>query len=188
MTGARVRARPRPGPRATPVGESDGASSDGAGARRRIVLGTHGTEQRARRRRARDVSAAVTQTTRSASSERGVDPTGGCAVELERAELVARRVVHHDRAAEVARAGRAAGPPRARAARPGARARPRRGCVCFSAGIPSALELVDHGGDRLLPRIDRGRPAAAASGGSTTIVDPAATRARDRRSGGPESG
>ena len=110
-----------------------------------------------------DVSAAVTQTTRSASSSAGWIAHGRRAVELERPEVVARRVVHLDRAAEVARAGGAQD--RLELAAAGAALEPAGDQDrVLLGGHPEPLELVDHGGDRLLARIDRGAREGAASG------------------------
>ena len=141
-------------PASTPVGESDGASSDGAGRGRRDVLGRAGTEERAgtaalRRLGRRDADDEV------GVEQRGVDAHGRRAVELEEPEVVARRVVHLDRAAEVARAGGAQHRLELAAAGPALEPAGDQDRVLLG-GHPEPLELVDHGRDRLLARVDRG--------------------------------
>ena len=84
-----------------------------------------------------------------------MDPHGRRAVELERPEVGARRVVHLDRAAEVARAGGAEDRLELAAARAALEPAGDEDRVLLG-GHPEPLELVDHGGDRLLARVDRG--------------------------------
>ena len=102
-----------------------------------------------------DVSAAVTQTTRSASSSVGWMRTGGAPSSSRAPEVVARRVVHLDRAAEVARAGGAEHRLELAATGPALEPSGDQDRVLLG-GHPEPLELVDHGGDRLLARVDRG--------------------------------
>ncbi len=101
-----------------------------------------------------EVSAAVTQTTRSASSSAGWIRTGGAPSSSSRPKLVARRVVHLDRAAEVARAGGTQHRLELAPAGPALEPSGDQDRVLLG-GHPEPLELVDHGGDRLLARIDR---------------------------------
>ena len=102
-----------------------------------------------------DVSAAVTQTTRSASSSAGWTRTGGApsSSRRRRSSLVAsctstvprksRAPVGRSTASSSRRPARRSSPPAIR-------------IVCCVGGHPEPLELVDHGRDRLLARVDRG--------------------------------
>ena len=103
-----------------------------------------------------------------------MDANGRCAFELEEPEVVARGVVHLDRASEVARAG-------------GAQHGLELAATCAAletsgdqdrvrlGGHPEPLELVDHGRDRLLARVDRGAGEGQGAG-LDDDRDPAAAR------------
>ena len=141
-----------------PAGEHAGGGERrreqrGSGAGRRDVLRRAGAEERAgtaalRRLGGRDADDEV------GIEQRGVDPNRRRAVELEEPEVVARRVVHLDRAAEVARAGGAEHCLELAAARAALEPSGDQDRVLLG-GHPEPLELVDHGGDRLLARVDR---------------------------------
>ena len=103
-----------------------------------------------------------------------MDANGRRTFELEQPEVVARRVVHRDRASEVARAGGAEHCLELAAARAalepsGDKDRVRLG------GHPEPLELVDHGRNRLLARVDHGAGEGQRAG-LDDDRDPAAAR------------
>ena len=101
-----------------------------------------------------DVSAAVTQTTRSAARSVRWIRTAGAPSSSRTPRLLARRVVHLHRAAEVARARRPQNDLELAATGPALESSGDQDGVLLG-GHPEPLELVDHGGDRLLARIDR---------------------------------
>ncbi len=169
-----------------PVGESDGASSDGAGPADAIVSAAQAPRSAQAPPRS-DVSAAVTQTTRSASSSAPCTRTGCRSAELERSELGARRVVDLDRAVKVARLHWGGGLPRRRSC-PARRSRPpAKRIVCL---LGAASRAARAGRSRRRPPAGAGRsgrPGAAASEARRRSRH-ARRASRDRRAAGPRAG
>ena len=163
----RRRARAPTPARPPPRGASPPAAARGPSPRRTRARSAPGPPWRT-------VSAATTTTTRSVSTS----------ARWMRARVVrdgpgrARvgRVVDERRARGTSRAS-GGGSRRSRSRCPSRRARPPATRIVWrSSGHAAALELVDRGRERLLPRVDAARREAGAHGGSTTIVHATAAR------------